>query len=559
MTAPSVSLSEAPGPFSVARGAPRGSLLAGWRLDAALAAGLMAGAALIRLPYLLQAPRFTDEVHEILLAVKIAHGSALPLTNVTTFIGAFYNYLLAALFVIFGQHETIPRLVVFVGGVATVGVVYGLGRTLGGRLAGVLAAALLAVSAEHVLLNSHVAWSVCLSPLFVAGTTWTLVLATRTAPTEANWRGRGAWLLAGSLAGLALQTHGTVSTILVGLVLYAAWAGRRWLRTPWPWLSAALLALFYSNMILYNALSGLGTLRGVRVALGGTELTNDPPQATGLAAWPGNFAHLAGGLARVLGSAVLPSASGLDLAFATLVTLLALAGIVHALRAGHGLPVAALLSAVALMPLLNGDYAPVLSSRYIVPLALLGFVLVALLLAHLIQRGGVARSAAWALAALLLAIPLVSLGRYYALAEASGCTNQPQFALVDQLQVLARPGERILLDRATLQPAERLAWLYLLTMRQAPVDSFWLSATQVPIERAKPGSSLMLLRDDGALLTDLLPLEQRQGLTPTQGLTPASPELGPLRSHFGVYRVTTSQATQLLHLPVSRCDAVDLN
>jgi hypothetical protein len=522
-----------------------------------LIAGILAAfAAAVRLPLLWEVPRFTDEVHEIELALRIARGSALPLTNVTTFIGAFFNYLLAGLFVVFGTNEHLPRLVVFVGGVAAVVAVYGLGRALGGRPAGILAAALLSASAEHTLLNSHVAWSVCLSPLFVAGCAWALVVATRHGPDSSlgTRSARWAWPLAGALGGLALQTHGTVSTILAGLLLYAVWRGRHWLRTRWPYLGALTLLLFYVNMLAYNALTGLGTLRGIDRALA-SEYSNDPAQATGLAAWPDNLLALLDGWTRASGSAVLPGGGAtLDLAFAVLVALLAAAGFGYAVASGRGIVAAPAVSAILVMPLLNGNYLPVLASRYLVPLVMFGLLSIALLLARLLRDGRVAiRLAGGALGLLLVLYPLATLGRYYARVSSAGCTNAPNVAFASQIQEIAGRGEPILLDKTNLEPAERLAWEYVLAMRGEDVDSIFLGQGHFAEERQKQQTSVMVLADNTALRVDVLPAELRQGLDPSAA------DVSALAGSLGVYRVTPASATLVFHREMSICQPVGIN
>ena len=105
----------------------------------------------------------------------------------------------------------------------TVLLTYGYARTLGGRWAGLIAAGLLAVSAPHVLLSSRVAWSASLTPLLGIGAAWTLELAVS--------RGRP-WLLlvAGLLAGLALQAHPSFVALLPGFAVFVLLRGRHLLR-----------------------------------------------------------------------------------------------------------------------------------------------------------------------------------------------------------------------------------------------------------------------------------------------------------------------------------------
>src|SRR6266508_3761564 len=57
---------------------------------------LVALALAVRWPYLWDIPRFTDETDEALLGLQIARGQTLRLTNQDPYIGALWNYLLAA-------------------------------------------------------------------------------------------------------------------------------------------------------------------------------------------------------------------------------------------------------------------------------------------------------------------------------------------------------------------------------------------------------------------------------------------------------------------------------
>ena len=115
-------------------------------------------------------PAFTDEVEEVALALAIFREGAWPLTNVDPYIGPLWNYLLAAAFWLLGPGAVVPRLVVLSAGVLTVVLTYALGRVLFCVRVGLLGATLLGTSAVHAAVNSHVAWSNCVTPLFaVAG------------------------------------------------------------------------------------------------------------------------------------------------------------------------------------------------------------------------------------------------------------------------------------------------------------------------------------------------------------------------------------------------------
>ncbi|WP_428376981.1 glycosyltransferase family 39 protein [Lichenicoccus sp.] len=67
---------------------------------------------------------------------------------------------------------------------------------------------------------------------------------------------RGAWWLAVGLAtGLAMDSKYTALLTAAGIPLWlvATGEGRRWLRTPWPWLAAALALLVFAPVLGWNA------------------------------------------------------------------------------------------------------------------------------------------------------------------------------------------------------------------------------------------------------------------------------------------------------------------
>src|SRR3954470_9517193 len=159
-------------------------------LDAALALGLAVVGLVLRLPYLWTVPRFTDETREVLRAVELLRGgltTADRLVNVDAYIGGLYLWLLAGVFWLTGVSALTPRLLMAVAGAVAVGVTYLLARDLGGRLAGLLAAALLVTSGAQIVSNGHIAWSHCLTPTLTTLAAWFLQRAVRL-------ECRGSWL-----------------------------------------------------------------------------------------------------------------------------------------------------------------------------------------------------------------------------------------------------------------------------------------------------------------------------------------------------------------------------
>src|SRR6185436_2477663 len=104
------------------------SVLAGRivRHEATIVVGLLLAALLVRLPYLQQVPRFTDELQEVLWALAIYRGEIRPLTAVDSYYGPVWSYLLALSFNL--EHlglgvevSELPRLLATALAVVTVG------------------------------------------------------------------------------------------------------------------------------------------------------------------------------------------------------------------------------------------------------------------------------------------------------------------------------------------------------------------------------------------------------------------------------------------------------
>src|SRR3954467_7367553 len=86
-------------------------------LPVALGASFLLALA-VRLPAFRDVPGYTDETGEVLLGLKIARGLALPLTNMANYIGPLWNYVLAALFLVFGPSPDLARGVMVLAGAA---------------------------------------------------------------------------------------------------------------------------------------------------------------------------------------------------------------------------------------------------------------------------------------------------------------------------------------------------------------------------------------------------------------------------------------------------------
>lgn len=409
-------------PPSAARPARRGR----W-LELALVVGLVLVAAAVRLPQVHVVPPYTDETEEALRAWRIAEGELRPLVNVDAYIGALWSYVVAGAFAVFGRSAEIPRLASLVAGALTVGATFLLGRRLFGQTAGIVAAVLLAGNAAHVLVNSHVAWSNCVTPLFTTVAFWLLA---RALDRPNRPLGLG---LAGLAFGLALQTHPSVAAFLVGAVAYALRRDRRLPLRPGAWLAALLFLVGYGNVLAYNLGSGFDTLTQAQRV--GSEYAG----GAGLDAW-GYVASLLGILVLIVhttAGVVDPRMTAAEYLTdpRVVVTLAALlAALVWSARRREWLLLAVAVPVILLIPALNQRWSPILASRYLMPLVPL--ILVTLAGTIVALAGRYARTPAMAaglavgVAGLVALVQLGGLWLYYGAEIAAGRSNDGPWRMV---------------------------------------------------------------------------------------------------------------------------------
>ena len=550
-----VTLANAPARSPALDAARRPALLAlpRWRVLAyvALVAGLLLVALVLRLRWLGDIPRYTDEVLEVMSATDIAQGNIRPLVSPSKHIGAYFNYLIAGVIVVGGKSPDLPRYVVLATGLATVLLTYGYARRLGGPLAGLAAAGLLAVSAPHVLLSSRVAWSASLTPLLLLGAAWAL---------DAAVSSRRPWLVlpAGLLAGLALQAHPSVLALLPGLAVFVLLRGRWLFRRPELYLAGVLFLVGCANVLIYNWQSGLGGARSVTQQYAG--------QTFGPAAYLGDLGTPARGVALVLASAVDPLREhSLTEPFVLAVAGLCLVALVYVARRASALPLVFVLSALAFLPFLHDEFDPLLKARYTMPLVPLAYAAVGVLVAALLatparppgvwayRLGGVG---IWlALAAGLLG----SLLHFEAAVAASGCSNAPQRALVAEMERHRQPGEWVLLDEGVLRSVQKLGYLWLLEWSGQKVGEARLLRNGIKRELAERPTFLTVVNDGSVTM-----VFEKQGLPllapESRALSLPSREDG--RSGdggTGLYRVTAAGATLLAYQPPPTCDHLRVN
>ncbi|MFC2015765.1 glycosyltransferase family 39 protein [Chloroflexota bacterium] len=401
------------------------------KTDFVFLAILLAIATAIRLPYLQLIPVITDEVFEVLAAQRISQGELIIFGPMNPTAGPLVTYLIALGFWVFGSQIHTPRIIIMVLGVLTVGLTYLLGRSLGGRRAGLIAGALLAFSPIHTVVNSHVAWSNAATPFFITLTFLVLHAAVRR---------RSGWLLVlGGLSyGLALQTHVSMLVVIPGLVL---WFLLRkdilsWLRQPWPYLAAFAALLGYSNMIAFNLLTRGGSLENVQQHT--YAWVSEPTWAV---YWT-NVRNMVAAIGMSIGGQLPRVDDPLGSVIAGLLLVWLVASLIYALWRGETLPALVMLSSVLVMPYFNKRYEGLLSQRYIAFLLPLCFAAMGWAAAHIAHlwrpkqptiRRGVAVGLT-ALAILLAIYPAQATLSHYTSETRAGRTNEAAIYMAGELE-----------------------------------------------------------------------------------------------------------------------------
>jgi 4-amino-4-deoxy-L-arabinose transferase-like glycosyltransferase len=427
----------------------------------------------LRLPHLWTIPTLTDEVNEVLRGLAVAEGRLLPLTNVNTYLGSLYNYLLAAVFLVIGPSIHAARMLVALAGALTVPATYLLLRELGSeRALAAIGAGLLAMSGTHILVTSHVAWAHSLTPLAVTFGLWLLARALH--------RDRPRLLVAAGLVlGLAVQTHTSAIGLLPGAAAYALIRRPAWLRTPWPYLAAVTFLVVNANLIAFATLS-----RGESLAEAQNHVRSYARSgATGLELYQENLGKLGLASGRMLAGAVDVRESGMsylaDPSFWIYAALLAI-GLGRGATRGSALPLLVIVPYTLLLPLANSKLEVIPNGRFLAPLLPIAYAGIAIGLgtvAAVTHPRLTPSRRRWALAPVAVALvlwPLVPLAvRYEQMAD----SERTSLALLDALALLEsrrQPGEWVALD-----PDLDKLWLdaggdylvafrYLLTMRSIP-------------------------------------------------------------------------------------------
>ncbi len=201
-----------------------------------------------------------------------------------------YYYFLACIYALFGHHYPAVRVIQAFLDTMTVLLVFGIGRLVFGKPAGLIAAAVAAIY-PPLIYYSGVLLTECLSTFLLAAAIWLLLFSARTGQRPRYW----ALLLSGLFLGLGALVR---SVLLAAVPLMLLW--RLFVAERWPgWKTAARCALAVGipivlviapvtlrNYQLHHRFIPIATNGGVNFYLGhgGTQQSKD--EVRGLAQLP---------------------------------------------------------------------------------------------------------------------------------------------------------------------------------------------------------------------------------------------------------------------------------
>jgi glycosyltransferase AglD len=469
----------------------------------------------LRWPFVSLVPRFTDETLEVLHAAAIARGELLPLTNYDSYYGALFNYVIGVPMAVFGTDPLLPRWIVMLLGALTTLPTFLLGREIANRNVGILAALLVATSSAHIAVNSHIAWSNCLTPLLT--TTSFCLLARAQRPSG------GYALAAGGLAfGLALQTHPAVIAFAPAVAIFVLWRCRG--SVSWRWMVVAVGAflLGYANMVAYNLATNVDSLRSAQRISSEYALADDAD--TG---WQVVNAMLVL-LARLISGAVDQRTGALSYLLDPGVLVgaaFAVSGLIVLWRRGEPLPLLAVVTFLVLLPLVNSKFRTLVTIRYLMPIYPLLAIGMAMSITA-IARSVSARSlrlriVVVSLMMVSIIVPsLSSLQRHYDRLLRTGDTNERILRLRDAINQARRPGELVIVDEdmgseiTGTGVTEIRGFRYLLTMDNVPFLSERISARRLEDSAEAAPSVLAVLNgrhlEQAERRLKVQPLEERE-------------------------------------------------
>lgn len=418
--------------------------------------GLALVAVAIRLPNLWSVPSLADDASQLVPALDVYETRTwLATGTAASHLTTVYDVALAAAFMLIGPSLQLPRLLGLVQAAISVPLVYILTRELCRplgrrrlddtfvipRLAGLVAAGLLATSAAHVVITSHVAGAASFAPLLVLGSLF--------AVERALGARDGRWLIpGGALFGLAVQMHPSTLALLPGVALALGWRGRSLLLSRWALLGIAALALGCTNVLIQVVRAGLSLSL---LARNGRALHEGP--------YPGGGAYL-----DALGNAIVSLwrlASG-ELAgsptFGDLVrepaawpiAMLVIVGSLVLIPRGRPLLPLAGLSSLLIVPYFAAPYDAAVSDRYLMPAVVIGIVGagvgVGLLAPAVAGRGSVPRLALGVILGGLVLAPVGGLRSYYGEVSADGRPGDGLLLILQPIFDERRYDQAVLLD-----------------------------------------------------------------------------------------------------------------
>jgi glycosyltransferase AglD len=538
----------------------RVSARSGLLADALAMIGLLVAAAAARYPYIYVVPRFRDETFNALIALRIYRGQEFPFTDIEAYIGAFFNYAVAAGMFIVGPTIYAARFVVTVFGVLTVGSTYLLGRELGGRVVGVIAALLMTTNGIHIAPMGHVAFSGSITPFFTTLAFWLLYRAfVRRSNASLVW--------GGFMAGMSMHTHPTIVAFLPGLMGWYLWRNLGALRTRWPYLAALAFVLAFSPMIVFNIVTGG---ESIRHAVYTASERPDYARGRGTALTPAAYLDRQQEywlmLYGTLGGAVdeRPSAT----AYLTDPLLLATAALTvagvgwAAIRHRYRLPLWLLGSFALILPLFNANHYDVeYDGRYVVPLLPMFYACIGLLVVdtwsaarqRLTSSGArIAAGVSLALVVLGLAVaPTFSLARYYARGARAEPTNASLIRAIDEVKAALRPGDVVFLDNNLNDRRTEYAspWdeastfrvmRYIMEFDRVPYEVVDIDETALADLSMRRQGAIVILSSgiDGKDTARLGEMIETSGLQTLDGRPPRPPRPA---DRYGLYRLDPAQ------------------
>jgi 4-amino-4-deoxy-L-arabinose transferase-like glycosyltransferase len=467
----------------------------------------------------------------------------LPLVGNDSYAGPFYFYLVAGLLRLGLVDPMVGRMVVMVTGTLTVPATYFWVSHLGqSNIAGLIAAFLIAINPDMILVNSHVGGVTLLLPFFT--TLFLLFL------TLAVLRDGVGWLLAaGVTAGLAFQSNLVGVLIVGGSFPWLLWQSRsqatigKWWPL-WPAAAVAVMLLVFSPVIIYNLVTDFDT---VDVLQEKSYLWQDEPTVVTTLS---NIGRLSMQTVRQTSGVLTGYEQFSDLIGVPLLYLaLMLASLVYTTRAVSLLPLSILGPFWLVFPVISPHYGFITVGRFTAPLipvwaAMLGFLFVAVVgrVRQVDTAGGRWHTAVVLVISLVLAAyPVGSLWQYYALINDSNSSGRPLLE-ISRYAVEQNRGERVYISSIEeLSFLTGLPYVPQAAFLMAGIHHEFLPPAQIVgrlFEHPEP--AFLILSDRDAALVGQTAVLERVDISANKAAA---------RRHYGLYHLDSS-------VPLSKPDFV---